>query len=37
VTVQQVLEQTLAESGLDWRIEQGQIVVFVADNRSGKR
>jgi len=37
VTVQQVLERTLAESGLNWRIEQGQIVIFVADSHSGDR
>ena len=37
VTVQQVLERTLAESGLGWRIERGQLVVFVTDNPSGKQ
>jgi len=37
VTVQEILERTLADSGLDWRIEQGQIVVFAADKPSGKR
>jgi hypothetical protein len=31
------LERTLAESGLSWRIEQGQIVIFVADSHSGDR
>jgi hypothetical protein len=35
VTVQQVLDRTLAQSGLSWRIENGHIVVFVADSPPG--
>ena len=37
VTVQEVLDRTLVDSGLSWRIERGQIVVFVADSPRGER